>query len=399
MPGPPPRGFDADEYRDRTARAQTLMAEFGVDVMLLTTEPEIRYFTGFLTPFWQSPTRPFFLVLPASGDPIAVVPSIAETTMAATWLTDVRSWPSPRPTDEGLSTLLDALVEVGGARATLGLAMGPETHLRMPIGDFYRLIEALPDRWRTAEAGFILCWLRLIKSPAEVAKIAHVCDMVSAVFADLPEFLHAGVVEREAFRRFKIACLQAGVDDIPYLVGGAGPGGLSDIISPPSDRPLSTGDLFMLDTGCTFDGYWCDFDRTYAIGPPDDAARRAYARLYAATDAGLAAALPGASCAELYHAMAAELGIDADNLVGRLGHGLGMQLTEWPSIRPDDTTELFPGMVLTLEPSIEVAPGRVPGRVPGRAPCSVMVQEENVLITDGAPRLLTRRAPAQLPVL
>jgi Xaa-Pro aminopeptidase len=85
--------------------------------------------------------------------------------------------------------------------------------------------------------------------------------------------------------------------------------------------------------------------------------------------------------------MAAELGLAADNPVGRLGHGLGMQLTEWPSILPDDTTELCPGMVLTLEPSIEVTPGRV------------MVQEENVLITDGAPRLLTRRAPAQLPVL
>mgnify|MGYP006280427277 CR=1 FL=1 len=387
MAAPPPRGFETREYRDRTTRAQALMAEFGVDVLLLTTEPEVRYFTGFLTPFWQSPTRPFFLVLPATGDPIAVVPSIAEPAMSATWLRDVRSWPSPRPTDEGLSSVLDVLVEVGGARATLGMPKGPETHVRMPIGDLKRLIDALPDRWRTMEAGFIMSRLRMVKSRAEVAKIAHVCETVSSVFADLPEFLQAGVAEREAFRRFKIACLQAGVDDIPYLVGGAGSGGLSDIISPPSDRPLTKGDLFMLDTGCTFDGYWCDFDRTYSIGPPDDAARNAYARLHAATDAGLATAVPGASCDELYHAMAAELGLDADNPVGRLGHGLGMQLTEWPSILPDDTTELFPGMVMTLEPSIEVADGRV------------MVQEENVLITDAAPRLLTRRAPAQLPVL
>jgi Xaa-Pro aminopeptidase len=387
MSVPPPRGFDKRAYRERTGEAQALMAEFGVDVMLLTTEPEIRYFTGFITPFWHSPTRPFFLVLPARGNPIAVVASIAEPAMAATWLRDVRSWPSPRPTDEGLSTLLNVLVEIGGECATLGMAKGPETHVRMPLGDFKRLIDALPDGWRTTEAGFILSWLRMVKSDAEVAKIAHVCDTVSGVFADLPEFVHKGLSEREVFRRFKIACLQAGVDDIPFLVGGAAVGGLTDIISPPSDRPLATGDLLMLDTGCTFDGYWCDFDRTYAIGAADDVSRRAYDRLYAATEAGLATAVPGATCARVYRAMAAKLGLDADNPVGRLGHGLGMQLTEWPSLLPDDTTELFPGMVLTLEPSIEVTPGRV------------MVQEENVLITDRAPRLLTRRAPAELPVL
>ena len=384
---PPPRGFDRAEYRLRTKTAQRVMADYGVDVLLLTAEPEVRYFTGFLTPFWQSPTRPFFLVLPARGDPVAVVPSIAEPAMAATWLSDVRSWPSPRPSDEGVSTVLETLREVGGQRATLGLSKGPETHLRMPLGDFDRLIAALPVGWRTAEAGFILSWLRMIKSPAEVAKIEHVCRTVSGVFAQLPAFAHAGLCAREVFRRFKIACLQAGVDDVGYLVGGAGPGGLRDVISPPGDRALAAGDLLMLDTGCTFDGYWCDFDRTYAIGPPDDAARRAYDRLHAATDAGLAAACAGADCAQLFHAMAGELGIDGDNPVGRLGHGLGMQLTECPSILPDDRTELLPGMVMTLEPGIAVAPGRV------------MVQEEVVLITDGAPRLLTRRAPAQLPAL
>ena len=384
---PPTRGFDRQEYRFRTAKAQMLMAQHGVDVLLLTTEPEIRYVTGFLTPFWQSPTRPFFLVLPARGDPIAVVPSIAEPLMAATWLSDVRSWPSPRPTDEGRSTVHEALVEVGGQRATLGLSMGPETHLRMPFGDVRRLIDGLPEGWRTTEAGFILSWLRMVKSPAEIAKIAHVCELVSGVFEGLPEIVQVGLSAREAARRFKLACLQAGVDDVGYLVGGAGPGGLRDVISPPDDRPLTQGDLFMLDTGCTFDGYWCDFDRTYAIGPPNDAARRAYARLYAATDAGLAAACAGADCTELFQAMAGELGIDGDNPVGRLGHGLGMQLTEWPSILPDDRTELLPGMVMTLEPSIEVAPSRV------------MVQEEVVLITDGAARLLTRRASAELPVL
>jgi len=71
--------------------------------------------------------------------------------------------------------------------------------------------------------------------------------------------------------------------------------------------------------------------------------------------------------------------------IGRLGHGLGLRLTEWPSLAPHDTTALAPGMVLTLEPSITVDGG------------AMMVTEENILITDGAPELLTSRADRELP--
>ena len=62
---------------------------------------------------------------------------------------------------------------------------------------------------------------------------------------------------------------------------------------------------------------------------------------------------------------------------GRLGHGLGMQLTEWPSIIPADHTVLESGMVLTLEPGIEVVPGRI------------MVHEENIVIRDGSSEFLS----------
>ena len=71
--------------------------------------------------------------------------------------------------------------------------------------------------------------------------------------------------------------------------------------------------------------------------------------------------------------------------IGRMGHGLGMQLTEAPSLMPGDQTVLQPGMVITLEPSIETAPG------------CIMVSEENILITEH--QLLSHRAPPELPVL
>ena len=70
------RGFDEAEFRARLTAVQAAMADRNMDVILLTTEHDIRYFSGYFTPFWQSPTRPWFLVVPASGKPVAVIPQI-----------------------------------------------------------------------------------------------------------------------------------------------------------------------------------------------------------------------------------------------------------------------------------------------------------------------------------
>ena len=163
---------------------------------------------------------------------------------------------------------------------------------------------------------------------------------------------------------------------MPYLAGAAGQGGYYDVISPATDAPLAHGDVLMLDTGAILDGYFCDFDRNYAIGPPTQAARDGHARLIEATQAGMEVAQPGARFCDLYEAMeqVVRLGPGA----GRLGHGLGMELTEGPSIIPADQTVLEPGMVLTLEPSVMVGDGRL------------LVHEEDIVIEPDGARFLTR---------
>lgn len=384
----PSRGFSAAEFESRTNKAQRLMAEAGIDALLLTTEPEVRYFSGFLTQFWQSPTRPWFLVIPASGKPIAVIPAIGADPMNKTWLDDVRTWSSPSPEDEGVSLLAEVLTEVGGHQFRLGIPEGPETHLRMPLADYRWLLRALPSV-ELVDATETVKTLRMVKSEAEIEKIAHVCDLISTVFESLPDELECGMTEVEVFRQFKIAALEQGVDDVPYLVGGAGPGGYQSIISPPSDRPIEPGDVLILDTGALFDGYSCDFDRNYGFHSATPASLQAYEQVFYATDAGFAAARPGATCSDVFDAMHEVLGSadDQDSNVGRMGHGLGMQLTEWPSNTAVDRTELLPGMVLTLEPSLGYGDGMT------------MVHEENILIEENGARFLSRRAPAKMPII
>ena len=106
------RGFKIDQFEKRTLKAQQLMQHHGLDALLLTTETNVRYFTGFLTRFWESPTRPWYLIIPLKGKPIAVIPSIGEALMSKTWIDDIRTWPSPDLNDDGISLLSDTLNEV-----------------------------------------------------------------------------------------------------------------------------------------------------------------------------------------------------------------------------------------------------------------------------------------------
>ena len=129
----PERGFPLREFEARAARAQALMAAAELDGLLVTSEQQVRYFTGFDSQFWASPTRPWFVILPRAGRPLAVIPEIGETGMAATWVADIRTWPAPRPEDDGVSLLAAALAELARRFGRVGAELGPETVLRMPV--------------------------------------------------------------------------------------------------------------------------------------------------------------------------------------------------------------------------------------------------------------------------
>ena len=77
----PARGFTKAEFANRCAAAQQAMTSRDIAALLLTSEADVRYFTGFMTQFWQSPTRPWFILLPAKGKPIAIIPSIGVSLM------------------------------------------------------------------------------------------------------------------------------------------------------------------------------------------------------------------------------------------------------------------------------------------------------------------------------
>lgn len=368
------------EFYQRTEKTQKLMYERGLDAILLCTEAEVRYYTGFRSLFWQSPTRPWFVIIPKRGKPIAVIPEIGRDLMERTWVDEIITWPSPRREDDGVSLL----VKVLKGSNKIGLLKGEEASLRMPLNDFETLNSKINGSF--IDCSDLVKEVRLVKSELEINIIRQICSIASCAFDRAHQLFHIGQPLDQAFRDFKIALLEAGAEEVPYLVGGAGQDGYSDVISPPSNQLLKNGDILMLDTGSSLKGYFCDFDRNWAIGKANNLAKTAYSKLYNATEVALKKIRPGMTCAQVFSLINSSLG-EGDSDIGRMGHGLGIQLTEYPSLMLNDKTVLRENMVMTIEPSLSYGDGLM------------MVHEENICIRDGEPELLTKRAAEELPVL
>lgn len=383
----PTRGFSPAEFETRVNRAQKIMRAAELDAVFVTSPPNVRYFTGFDSQFWESPARPWFVVVPLEGKPIAVIPEIGAPEMALTWIDDIRTWPAPVPEDEGVSLLKSTIEGLPRRFGRVGAELGREMALRMPVLDLFKLRDSLG--LEIVDGSPAIWEMRMVKTAAEIEHIAYICGIASDAYEALPEAISAGDSEREAARKLRIDIARRGADSTPFMPAISGPGGVPQIVCGPHDRILEKGDILFIDTGSTFDGYFCDFDRNYAIGEISSEAARVHEALWVATEAGIAAAVPGATTDDVFRAMAGILE-DAGaigNNVGRLGHGLGMQLTEPPSHRLGDGTRIVENMVLTIEPGMEYAPGRM------------IVHEENIVVTGDGPRLLTTRAPREMPVI
>ncbi|MDC0497910.1 Xaa-Pro peptidase family protein [Alphaproteobacteria bacterium] len=383
----PERGFAKEEFEQRSIRAQEIMKNYKLDGILITTPQNIRYFTGYDSQFWESPTRPWFVVVPASGKPIGIVPEIGESEFKKTWLDEIKSWPSPRPDDEGISLVKSTLDDLQKTYGQIGAEFGKEMAIRMPVRDLLKLKEMV--KTNIVDGSDAIWDMRMIKTNNEIKRIKFVCSIASDAYNNLPAKLAIGDTERTAVNKLKIDVLNRGADNVPFMPGISGPGGVSQIVCGPSDRTLENGDILFIDTGSTFDGYFCDFDRNFAFGSVSSDVERVNEVLWQATEAGIKAAVPGATTLDVFKSMnkiIEEKGAMGNN-VGRLGHGLGLQLTEPPSHRPAEETIIKENMVLTIEPGMEYEKNKM------------LVHEENIVIHKDGAELITKRAPREIPII
>jgi Xaa-Pro dipeptidase len=389
------RGFPIKEFEIRLEKLQVIMKTHEIDAILITTEENFHYFSGINSKFWASPTRPLYMILPAIGNsPIVVIPDLLVSAMTKTWVKEIYSWPAPQPDDDGISLLYEKLAKYH----RIGTPMNVETQLRMPLLHLLDLKNRLGKEF--IDVSEIIRNLRIIKSEAEVKKIERTCKLTSECFEKLPNHLNSldipFITERIAVREMNSLLIGEGLDEIKFIVGTNGNNGYC-ITDGPTDKMLIPGNIFTIDTGTTFDNYYCDFNRNFLICNnlnkdfEFDFVNHCNKVLYQATEQGFKALKPGNRYSDIFWEILKFLeksGFgDVKYLNCRFGHCIGLQLTELPGITYYESTILQPGMVLSIEPCLLLPNGKT------------MVHEECVCITETGYRLLTKRAPITCPTI
>ena len=378
--------FPKEEYLKRLDNIHKKLENENIDAIVITSPANFRYFSGLDSNFWESPTRPWFLIISKNGKIKALVPSIGLSAIESTFIKDIEVWQSPNPKDEGTS-LLKKIIKTFPKNSNIGFELGMETYLRMSIKEFLKIKKDLQE-YNFIDSTNIVWSLRKIKSDLEIKNIEKVCSITSKVFNNLINKISLGMSEREIATIFKKDLINNGVDYIMYLSCASGINGYNQIICNPSEKKIGDGDILIIDTGSTLNGYYCDFDRNFGFGNINQKSLDAYIKLWNATEKTLEIIRPGISCKEVYESLSKNLfSSNVKSSVGRMGHGFGLQLTEPPSIMIDDNTILEKNMILALEPSIEIENDLM------------LVHEENILITQNGNRLLSSRTPKELPVI
>jgi Xaa-Pro dipeptidase len=286
---------------------------------------------------------------------------------------------------EATAALLAALRDRGLAGARLGIEAGPEQRLGIPLDQFRRLKSAFPGQ-RLPDGSGVIWRARMIKSEAEIERLREAGRIAGEAYARLLSRLAAGWTEQRVYQEISTAVLELGGESPGYVTLTAGRGGYHRHNGWPRDRRLEAGELFWMDLGATFHGYFSDYTRCASIGSPTPAQRDAYRLALEMLDAALAVVRSGAETGEPVAAAAAAARRAGAQLrvASRIGHGIGLDITEPPSLA-EGAGRLEEGMVLAVEPGVLTDHGWYH-------------LEENVVVRGQRCEFLSARMPRELPV-
>jgi Xaa-Pro aminopeptidase len=330
---------------ERLTRVQAAVRKKGIDVLLLTPGPDLRYVTGYDA---KQLERLTCLVVPADGEPFLVVPALelkaAEASPAGRLNVEMVPW--------GETADPFALVthRIGDPRV---VALSD----RMWALHVLKFAQALPGAGQRL-ASEVLSPLRVRKTPAEVAALKEAGEAIDRVHANVPNWLKAGQTERQVGVKIAEAIFAEGHISADFVIVGSGPNAASPHHEV-SDRVIRSGDVVVVDIGGTMpSGYCSDCTRTYAVGSAPADFTAYYDVLKRAQEEATEAVQPGVPAQDIDQT-ARQIIADAgygDWFIHRTGHGIGLETHEDPYIVEGNATPLESGMAFSIEPGIYPGP-------------------------------------------
>jgi Xaa-Pro aminopeptidase len=244
-------------------------------------------------------------------------------------------------------------------KARVASELGYEQRMGVSYLEFTRLRELLP-RCKFEDGSDVIWALRMVKSRYEVSCMKKACEVTGRAYKETFESARVGMTERDVISILKLAMIRNGAERIGFVAINSGPHNYGLSSAQPGEHRLEKKRVLWIDSGCLVDGYWSDFDRMASIGPatPDQVKyHRIVSRITKealdSTREGVHASEIALACADKFKEQSVNLKLKS----GRIGHGMGLLLTEPPHISSYDNTRLETGMTLTLEPTLLNAHG------------------------------------------
>lgn len=338
-------------YLQRLERLKASLAARNLDCVAAIAGPNLFYLTGLTFHLSERPTVGFF---PAHTEPVFVVGKLEESKIrdGLPYAAHVFTYTDANGPAEAFRAAAQAL---GPGLQRLGVEVR-----RMRVMEL-RFIEDAFQQPSVVEAEEVFAHLRMTKDEAELQKMRAAVAIAERALRQTLPLIKAGMTERDVATELVMQTLRAGSDsELPFApIVASGPNSALPHATV-TDRVLRPGDLLTIDWGAAKDHYVADLTRTFAVAEePDAELRNIYELVKAANAAGVAAARAGVPCAGVDAAarrIIAEGGY-GEFFVHRVGHGLGLEGHEDPSMHGNNLTLLEAGMTFTVEPGIYL-PGK-----------------------------------------
>ncbi len=340
-----------DARRARMGRVRERMGELGVDALLLSHGADLPWLTGYRA---MPLERLTVLVLPATGEPVLVVPTLeAPRVAAADELFALHPWPDGEDPIARIASAVPRNAARGGGGPRLAVSD------RAWAADLLGLQRAMPSAvWTPASA--VIGPLRAVKDEPEVAALRAASAAADRVAAALQagEIPLLGRQEADVSADLSALLLHEGHHEVNFAIVGSGPNAASPHHDA-AERTIGPAETVVCDFGGSLAldgdvGYCSDITRTVVTGEPDPEVVECYEVLQAAQHAGVIAAREGVLAEDVDRA-AREV-IDraglGDLFVHRTGHGIGIDEHEDPYLVRGNTEPLRPGHAFSVEPGI-----------------------------------------------
>ena len=339
----------AEEFQARVTKAQHLMQSQGIDAIYVNAGTNLYYFTGTR---WFASERMVGAIIPATGAIEYIAPAFELDTLKGymTIQGHVNTW---HEDESPYALFVSTLARMGVSEsATVGIDEAAAFFI------FDGIRQQAPN-WQFVNAKTITASCRMIKSASELALMQRAKEMTLAVHQAAASILYTGITTTEvedfidqAHRvvgapKGSYFCIVLFGEDTAYPHGVKNP------------KALELGDTVLIDTGCQLQGYNSDITRTYVFGEPSARQRELWQLEQEAQLAAFEAAKIGAPCGSVDRAARDVLeaagfgpGYAVPGLPHRTGHGIGLDIHEWPYLVLNDHTPLAEGMCFSNEPML-----------------------------------------------